>query len=675
MVDMSSGTVGPLPVQRALETVGALALVALVALTPRSGEPVLLAAAVLPTLFLAAGALGGPARPDHRGLQALTAVGACHLTAFALSGLVLGADGTGRTGGAAWALTLLSQAAFLAGFAALALVLGCYPDGRFRTRAQRLLLVGVGLACATSLVVEALLSTDAELVVGEGSVAAPGPLPLLATDLVGLPLVLLAVVAAVPVLVVSASSLPLESRRALGWAKLAGLTVGLMLLVTPVAEAALPGHLWDGAFIAAVGVAPFLLLAGLVRYRLLAVDLYVVRSAARGVVVVGVLAVYAALSLWSARGPGVGAALTVTVLAALTGQSVVRRLEHVADRWFNGGRVAQGTLARELDRAVASLDIDTDLLPERLCSLVAEGLDVSWVRLRDGDLVLAGPVEGPPAEVIVELDTGGHRVGVLECGPRRGGWRRTHRAALGRAAGPVALALRQRRLTQELAARVAELAASRGRLIQAEESARRRVERDLHDGVQQQLVALLATLSVAQAHLSRGGPGGVALRTGARPGAAGPGGPEGAGGRHPPTAAGGPGPRRGGQRPGRAAAAPGRHRRRPAGRGRALPARGGGRGVLPGLGGPDQRDEALGVAAGAGARGAHGVRWSPGRGQRHRQRHRVVRRERPARAAGPRGGAGRAVRAAGRGRRGHHRRRRVRRARRGGVECLRARCA
>lgn len=512
MVDMSSGPRDPLPVQRALETVGALALVALVVLTLRSGEPVLLAAAVLPTLFLAAGALGGRARPDHRGLQALTAVGACHLAAFALSGLVLGADVTGGSGGTAWVLTLLSHAAFLAGFAALAFVLGCYPDGRVRTRAQRLLLVGVGLACGTSLVVEALLSADAELVVGEGSVAAPGPLPLLATDLDGLALVLLAVVAAVPVLVVSARSLPLESRRSLGWAKLVGVTVGLMLLATPVAAAALPGHLWDGVFIAVVGVAPFLLLAGLVRYRLLAVDLYLVRTAARGVVVVTVLAVYAAASLWSAREAGVGAALVVTVLAAFTGQSVVRRLEHAADRWFNGGRVAHGALARELDRAVASLGTDTDLLPERLCSLVREGLDVSWVRLRDGDLVLAGPVGGPPAEVSVELDAGGQRVGVLECGPRRGGWRRTHRAALDRAAGPVALALRQRRLTQELAARVAELDASRGRLIQAEESARRRVERDLHDGVQQQLVALLATLSVAQAHLAAGGPGGAALQ-------------------------------------------------------------------------------------------------------------------------------------------------------------------
>jgi signal transduction histidine kinase len=46
-----------------------------------------------------------------------------------------------------------------------------------------------------------------------------------------------------------------------------------------------------------------------------------------------------------------------------------------------------------------------------------------------------------------------------------------------------------------------ELAASRVRIVQAGDEARRRLERDLHDGAQQRLVALSLTLRVARARL------------------------------------------------------------------------------------------------------------------------------------------------------------------------------
>jgi signal transduction histidine kinase len=50
---------------------------------------------------------------------------------------------------------------------------------------------------------------------------------------------------------------------------------------------------------------------------------------------------------------------------------------------------------------------------------------------------------------------------------------------------------------------VEDLAASRARLVQAEELERRRLERDLHDGVQQELVGLLARLGLARNQLRR----------------------------------------------------------------------------------------------------------------------------------------------------------------------------
>jgi PAS domain S-box-containing protein len=57
------------------------------------------------------------------------------------------------------------------------------------------------------------------------------------------------------------------------------------------------------------------------------------------------------------------------------------------------------------------------------------------------------------------------------------------------------------RLNAELHARLEELAASRARIVTAGDVERRRLERNLHDGAQQRLVALALTLRLAQAKL------------------------------------------------------------------------------------------------------------------------------------------------------------------------------
>jgi signal transduction histidine kinase len=60
------------------------------------------------------------------------------------------------------------------------------------------------------------------------------------------------------------------------------------------------------------------------------------------------------------------------------------------------------------------------------------------------------------------------------------------------------LTLDNERLAAELRARLVELQASRARLVTAADEARRRIERDLHDGAQQQLVALRISLGLAR---------------------------------------------------------------------------------------------------------------------------------------------------------------------------------
>jgi signal transduction histidine kinase len=67
--------------------------------------------------------------------------------------------------------------------------------------------------------------------------------------------------------------------------------------------------------------------------------------------------------------------------------------------------------------------------------------------------------------------------------------------------GAASLALENERLDAELRANLHELRASRARIVESADAARRRIERDLHDGAQQQLVAILLALRMARARL------------------------------------------------------------------------------------------------------------------------------------------------------------------------------
>jgi signal transduction histidine kinase len=70
------------------------------------------------------------------------------------------------------------------------------------------------------------------------------------------------------------------------------------------------------------------------------------------------------------------------------------------------------------------------------------------------------------------------------------------------AASAAALAIDNERLKADLRSRLAELRVSRRRIVEAADDARRRIERDLHDGAQQQLVSLALDLRLLRARLA-----------------------------------------------------------------------------------------------------------------------------------------------------------------------------
>ena len=80
--------------------------------------------------------------------------------------------------------------------------------------------------------------------------------------------------------------------------------------------------------------------------------------------------------------------------------------------------------------------------------------------------------------------------------PREEALTSTEDSLLRHLASQASLVMRNAQLTAELRATIEELLASRRRLVEAQDAERRRIERNLHDGAQQQLIALAIQLGL-----------------------------------------------------------------------------------------------------------------------------------------------------------------------------------
>jgi len=231
-------------------------------------------------------------------------------------------------------LGLGGDLAFLGGFLCIALLLATFPDGQLVTSGQRRL-ARAGSVLVVGLLLPEVFAPRAELAL-TGSVPRPLWLPTFETHLVGLAPVL--VVIGAVMLTIRACHVEGDQSSAMGWAKVAGLVLAFLLLATPAATVILPAAVWGFVFITGAGALPFVLLAGLARYRLLEVDVYVVRTLGRGLLILVVLSVYAVTTAVAVQ-QAVLIAAGLTVLAVLTGAGALGSVERVADHVLTGGRV------------------------------------------------------------------------------------------------------------------------------------------------------------------------------------------------------------------------------------------------------------------------------------------------------------------------------------------------
>jgi signal transduction histidine kinase len=227
--------------------------------------------------------------------------------------------------------------------------------------------------------------------------------------------------------------------------------------------------------------------------------------------------------------PDLSLSVLATVIVALGFDPVQHRLEAAVHQRLGHSPSPYDVLSRF--SATVAAEYPTDQLPARMARVLAEGTSARWAQvwLAVGDrLVLAAtwppsatgaagaglppePQDGAldataPGRRALPVRHGGELLGVLrlEEGDRSALTPVEERLFSGLAA-QAGLALRSARLRAELAQRLAELAdraaelrASRERLVQTQDDERRRLERDIHDGAQQHLVALAVNLRLAQ---------------------------------------------------------------------------------------------------------------------------------------------------------------------------------
>jgi signal transduction histidine kinase len=165
--------------------------------------------------------------------------------------------------------------------------------------------------------------------------------------------------------------------------------------------------------------------------------------------------------------------------------------------WQGGGRGAVAALVVELERtppggvrdALARTLGDPTLelalwLPDRSAYVDAAGRPVTMPGPDSGRAItVLGPEDSPVAAIVHDP--------IL----------RERHTLLASAGAAVRLALENERLQAELRAQLAELHASRQRIVAAGDEERRKLERDLHDGAQQRLLSIGLALQLARAKL------------------------------------------------------------------------------------------------------------------------------------------------------------------------------
>src|SRR5256885_11017246 len=317
-----------------------------------------------------------------------------------------------------------------------------------------------------------------------------------------------------------------DERQQLNWLAAVCLLIGLVTVPSVALPSGASLPFWASwifgsllLFGLAIGI-PGAMAVAILRYRLYGIDVVLNRALVYGALAAFISAVYVGIvvgigTLIGSRGqPNLGLSIAATAVVAVAFQPVRERIERVANRLVYGQRATPYEVLAQFSHRVAGAYANEEVLP-RLARVLGEGTGAGsasvWIRSDGQSLAVATwpagaePVLPERADRAATVRHQGEELGELAVKKRPGEpVTPVEEKLLTDLAAQAGQVLRNVRLTADLQARLeqisqqaAELRESRQRIVAAQDAERRRLERNIHDGAQQHLVALAVKLRLA----------------------------------------------------------------------------------------------------------------------------------------------------------------------------------
>lgn len=476
-------------------------------------------------------------RPDN-------AIGAILLVQGLAFGAVTAADAvasgfveSGRVENAAWIITLFAPLSVVA-IVFQSLMLLMFPHGRFSSTWDRRFAVAFG-AYATAMIAFSLLVSPSSLTDPTATVTYPHPfiagtwpddLAEYGTPLFSV-LILSFLVAALRLVRRARNSGPIE-RRQIEWVGL-GCVIYWVLGMTSVVVDPLGAYEGGFAFLDQMLalVIPVTIAVGIFRYRLYDIDVIISKSVTYFGLAVVIVGLYAAIVVAPVLmigasdegGPGLVLPIVASAMVAVLFEPIRSRLQRVANRLVYGDRVSPHEVLSQVTSRLpdAAAGDGTGDLAQLLTRGTGAERAIVWIA--SGEMLQASGVFPDTGESAVDSVAADGLVDdeftesrpVLHQGtlfgaltivkPHNDPMTPADRQLLSDVAAGSGLLLRNIGLNAQLEQRAADVRASRRRLIAARDAERHRLERDLHDGAQQQVVALKVKLGIARTIAQREG--------------------------------------------------------------------------------------------------------------------------------------------------------------------------
>jgi signal transduction histidine kinase len=422
---------------------------------------------------------------------------------------------------------------WLVGPALTVFVLLLFPTGSLLSRRWRIVAwaasAGVGCWVIGNAFAPALVSSGPARIRNPIGVAAPTGRIFDVLAGIGAGLIVLSGVTAVASLVLRYRRVGTVQREQLKWLIYAAALIMAALLVNAVAgtlirSQATATNVENAAISLAIAAVPVAIGVAVFRYRLYDIDLVINKTlvyATLAVFITGVVAIVVGIGSVAGRlaRPDPVLPILATAVVAVAFQPVRERVQRLANWLVFGKRPTPYEVLTELSGRMTGTIADAELM-NRMAQTLAEGTGAARadVWLRSGQEFRNSAVWPPDADLRPSVGVTGGALPEIEDTDRvtivqhqgevlgapslrkRAGERLTPKEdrMIGDLAAHVGLVLRNLGLTEQLLQRAEEVRASRQRLVAAQDEERRRIERNIHDGVQQQLVAMAIKLTLTE---------------------------------------------------------------------------------------------------------------------------------------------------------------------------------